>query len=149
MLIVIHGCSKQNIFLIAQKLHLQLHANSDVFVPHHPRWPRDWLIGRQVTPPSPLRCTTWTPTSWTPTPWPWRLWGRSFRTTTATRCSPLWALEPNCPLMDGCRMSFHWWSQPLFLSHLINQFNGFLSRLFSCFLYPTSKVTPLNFLCFV
>lgn len=71
----------------------------------------DWF-GQQVTRHSQLRCTTWTPTSWTPTPWHWRLLGRSFRTTTVTRCSPLWALEPNCLLMDGCHMSFHWWSQP-------------------------------------
>lgn len=88
-----------------------LHSKSPVFVPHHPHWPRDWF-GQQVTRHSQLRCTTWTPTSWTPTPWHWRLLGRSFRTTTVTRCSPLWALEPNCLLMDGCHMSFHWWSQP-------------------------------------
>lgn len=70
------------------------------------------LNGPQVTRRSRLHCTTWTPTSWTPTPWHWKLLGRSFRTTTATRCSPLWASEPNCPLMGECHTSFHWWSQP-------------------------------------
>lgn len=69
------------------------------------------LNAPQVTPHSQPLCTTWTPTSSTLTPWRWRPSGRSFRTTTATRCSRLWASEPNCPRMDGCHMSSPWWSR--------------------------------------
>lgn len=121
MLVVMHGRSRQNpcIYVMLLQRRRMLHSRSDVFVPRHPQWSWDWSFGQQVTPLSPRPCTTWTPISSTRTPWLWRLLGRSFRTTTATRCSPLWALEPNCPLMDGCHTSFHWYVVMLLLFHFL------------------------------
>lgn len=104
-------------------------------------WLIDWL---QVTRLSLLLCTTWIHTSWTPMPWPWRLSGRSSRTMTVTRCSPLWDLEPNCPLMDGCHMSSPWWRLPFLISSLTNQLDRFLSRLFHAFYVQLQKSRPWN-----
>ena len=141
MLVMMHGRSGQNPFsyVISLQSRRMLHSPGDVFVPHLPQRSWDWLFGQQVTPLSPRPCTTWTPTSSTRTPWLWRLLGRSFRTTTATRCSPLWALEPNCPLMDGCHTSFHWYSHHGPLSSLSDFYD------FTVFMNPYCYLCTLLF----
>ena len=67
------------------------------------------LCHKQVTQPSPPHSTTWVPTSWTPMPWPWRQLGRSFKTTTATKCFLRWASEPSYRLTDESPTSLLWW----------------------------------------
>lgn len=75
-------------------------------------WLTHWLClflsGKEIH-PSLLHCTTWTRTRWMPMPWPSRLLGRLSRTTTVTRCSPPWDLEPNCPQTEESPTNSPWW----------------------------------------
>lgn len=76
-------------------------------------------FGSQGTRPNRPRCITWARIRWMTTPWPWELSGRSFRTMTATRCFPPWALVPSCPQTDESRTSFHWWGDRFCLLPLL------------------------------